>query len=105
MSQSHAVTMSDEDNVLWLISAIHQFGRWLMTLMACSKETAEEFCWLFALNNVNPFAHNKVVDSMWPIMLTLLVNNLKSVFQYSGGWSNRTKESQSLVPYLDILVN
>jgi len=31
--------------------------------------------------------------------------NPKSVFQYSAGWSNRTKEPQSLAPYLDILVD
>ena len=62
-------------------------------------------------DGVNPFAHNKVSYSMWPIMLSLL--NLPRNMRYHFGSillvgiipSNGTQEPRSLNPYLEILVD
>ena len=62
-------------------------------------------------DGVNPFSHNKVSYSMWPIMLSLL--NLPRNIRYHFGSillvgiipSNGSQEPQSLNPYLEILVD
>ena len=62
-------------------------------------------------DGVNPFSHNKVSYSMWPIMITLL--NLPRKFRNRFGSilltgiipANGTKEPKNLNPYLDILVD
>ena len=62
-------------------------------------------------DGVNPFAHNRVSYSMWPIMLSLL--NLPRNMRYQFGSiflvgiipSNGTQEPHSLNPYLEILVD
>ena len=62
-------------------------------------------------DGVNPFAHNKVVYSMWPIMLTLLnlprkIRNLFSSILLVGIVpANGSKEPHNLNPYIDILVD
>lgn len=61
-------------------------------------------------DGVNPFAHNKVSYSMWPIMLTLLNlprhlrNKFASIMFVGIVPSNGAQEPQSLNPYLDVLV-
>ena len=62
-------------------------------------------------DGVNPFSHNKVSYSMWPIMLSLL--NLPRNIRYHFGSimlvgiipSNGMQEPRSLNPYLEILVD
>lgn len=62
-------------------------------------------------DGVNPFAHNKVVYSMWPIMLTLL--NLPRRIRHQFGSilligivpSNGSQEPKSLNPYLEVMVD
>ena len=62
-------------------------------------------------DGVNPFAHNRVSYSMWPIMLTLLNlprnlrNRFSSILLVGIVPSNGPHEPQSLQPYLDILVD
>ena len=62
-------------------------------------------------DGVNPFAHNKVSYSMWPVMLTLLNlprrirNRFASILLVGIIPANGTKEPQNLNPYLDILVD
>lgn len=62
-------------------------------------------------DGVNPFSHNRVSYSMWPIMLTLLnlprkLRNLFSSILLVGIVpSNGSQEPRSLDPYLDILVD
>lgn len=59
-------------------------------------------------DGVNPFAHNRVVYSMWPIMLTLLnlpwklFSNILLVGIVPG---NEGKEAKSLDPFLEVLVD
>ena len=67
----------------------------------------------FALctDGVNPFSHNRVAYSMWPIMLTLLnlprdIRNLfSSIFLVGIIPGNGTQEPKNLDPYMDILVD
>ena len=62
-------------------------------------------------DGVNPFAHNKVSYSMWPIMLTLLNlprrirNHFGSILLVGIIPSNGSHEPKSLNPYLEILVD
>lgn len=62
-------------------------------------------------DGVNPFAHNKVTYSMWPIMLTLLNlprhmrNRFASILLVGIVPGNGSQEAKSLNPYLDILVD
>ena len=62
-------------------------------------------------DGVNPFAHNRVSYSMWPIMLTLLNlprhlrNRFASIMLVGIIPSNGSHEPQSLNPYLDVLVD
>ena len=65
----------------------------------------------FCTDGVNPFAHNKVSYSMWPIMMTLLNlprkmrNRFGSILLAGIIPGNGTKEALHLDPYLDILVD
>ena len=62
-------------------------------------------------DGVNPFAHNRVSYSMWPIMLTLLNlprkwrNRFASILLVGIVPSNGPQEAHSLNPYLDVLVD
>lgn len=62
-------------------------------------------------DGVNPFTHNKVTHSMWPIMLTLLNlprnmrNRFSSILLVGIVPSNGSQEPHLLNPYLDILVD
>ena len=61
-------------------------------------------------DGVNPFAHNKVTYSMWPIMLTLLNlprksrNRFGSIMLQGIIPGNGTKEMYNINPYIDIMV-
>lgn len=61
-------------------------------------------------DGVNPFAHNKVSYSMWPIMLTLLNlprkirNRFSSILLVGIIPANGTKEPHNLNPYIDIIL-
>jgi len=67
----------------------------------------------FALctDGVNPFFHNHIAYSMWPIMLTLLnfqryiCNSYNSIFVAGMIPGNGTHEPKNLDPYMEILVN
>ena len=62
-------------------------------------------------DGVNPFAHNRVSYSMWPIMLTLLNlprklrNRFASILLVGIVPSNGAQEPHSLNPYLNVLVD
>ena len=62
-------------------------------------------------DGVNPFAHNRVQYSMWPIMLTLLNlprnlrNRFASILLVGIVPSNGAQEPHSLDPYLHVLVD
>jgi len=108
--QSHTVTRSDEDDVMF---DIHHSSAWKAAYDpdGLFKGDPRGISLAFCTDGVNPFAHNKVVHSMWPIMLTLLnlprrIRNLFSSILLVGIIpSNGSKEPQSLAPYLDILVD
>ena len=65
----------------------------------------------FCTDGVNPFSHNRVAYSMWPIMLTLLNlprkirNSFSSIFLLGIIPGNGTQEPKSLEPYLDVAVD
>ena len=67
----------------------------------------------FALctDGVNPFSHNRVAYSMWPIMLTLLNlprnirNSFSSMFLVGIIPSNGAQEPKHLDPYLDVVID
>lgn len=65
----------------------------------------------FCTDGVNPFAHNKVTYSMWPLMMTLLNlprklrNRFSSILLVGVIPGNGTKEAFHLDPYIDILVD
>ena len=62
-------------------------------------------------DGVNPFAHNRVVYSMWPIMLTILNlprrlrNRFTNIVLVGIIPGNEAKEAKSLDPYLEVLVD
>ena len=62
-------------------------------------------------DGVNPFAHNKVSYSMWPIMMTILNlprkmrNHFGSILLVGIVPGNGTQEPHNIHPYLDILVD
>ena len=108
--QSHAVIRSNEDDDMF---DIHQSPVWKAAYdqEGLFKGDSRGISLAFCTDGVNPFAHNKVAFSMWPIMLTLLnlprkVRNLFSSILLVGIIpSNGSKEPQSLTPYLDVLVD
>ena len=110
MLQSHTVTRSDEDNVMF---DIHHSSAWKGAYDpdGLFEGDPRGISLAFCTDGVNPFAHNKVVHSMWPVMLTLLnlprqIRNLFSSILLVGIIpSNGSKEPQSLAPYLDIMVD
>ena len=55
-------------------------------------------------DEVNPFSHNKVSYSMWPIVLAILNRERYSFVMVGIVPGNGNKEANSLDPYLDILV-
>jgi len=65
----------------------------------------------FCTDGVNPFSHNKVVYSMWPMLLTLLnyprnVRNLfGSIFLLGIIPGNESSEPKSIDPYVAILTD
>ena len=108
--QSHTLIRSNEENDMF---DIHQSPVWNAAYdqEGLFKGDSRGISLAFCTDGVNPFAHNKVVFSMWPIMLTLLnlpcrIRNLFSSILLVGIIpSNGSKEPQSLIPYLDVLVD
>jgi len=72
--------------------------RWQGSLALCTE-------------GVNPFNHNKVTYSMWPIMLTILNlprkvrNHLGNILLVGIVPANGSREAHNLNSYLDILVD
>ena len=106
--QSHAV-LRESDHIY----DIHQSAAWNDAYKVGGLFGGDKRGISLALctDGVNPFAHNKVAYSMWPIMLTLLnlPRNMRNIF---GSIllvgiipSNGSKEPHFLTPYLDILVD
>ena len=107
--QSHP---GEEENSSSSIYDIHDSPVWKK---AYSKDGIFEGdrCGLsFALctDGVNPFSHNHVTYSMWPIMLNLLNlprnnrNLFNNIFLMGIIPGNGTKELKSLDPYIDVIV-
>lgn len=65
----------------------------------------------FNTDGVNPYSHNKVSYSMWPMILTLLNLPRSKRHLFGNVWlvatipGNGTKEPNSLDPYLDVMVD
>ena len=65
----------------------------------------------FNTDGVNPYSHNRVSYSMWPIILTVLNFPIEIRYTFGNFWlvgtipGNGTKEPNTLDPYLDILVD
>ena len=108
--QSHCIVHDYDDDIIF---DIHQSVSW-KTAYSCNgmfKEDYRGISLALCVDGVNPFAHNRVSYSMWPIMLTLL--NLPRILRNKFGSimlvgiipSNGAQEPQSLNPYLDILVD
>ena len=95
--------------VLYMIYINLQLGMMLIRLVAFLEEI-KGISLALCTDGVNPFAHNKVTYSMWPIMLTLLnlPRNMRNLFAnillVGIIPSNGPKDPQSLTPYLDVLV-
>ena len=66
---------------------------------------------VYPLLSVNPFSHNRVAYSMWPIMLTLLNpprhmrNCFNSMFLLGIIPGNGSKQPKNLDPYLEVVVD
>ena len=108
--QSHAVVHDPKDNH---VVDIHQSLAWKK---AYDKDGLFEgdprgIALALCTDGVNPFAHNRVSYSMWPIMLTLLNlprnlrNRFASIMLVGIVPSNGSQEPKSLNPYLEILVD
>ena len=108
--QSHAVLRESDESSIY---DIHQSTAWNDAYRVDGLFGGDKRGISLALctDGVNPFAHNKVAYSMWPIMLTLLnlpryMRNLfASILLVGIIPSNGSKEPHSLTPYLDVLVD
>jgi len=107
--QSHCIVQDDNNSIF----DIHQSLFWKRVYSTTGIFQGDHRGISLALctDGVNPFAHNKVSYSMWPIILTLLNlprsirNKFASIMLVGIIPGNRAQESQSLNPYLDILVD
>ena len=107
--QSHCVVQDDDDTIY----DIYQSVAWRKAYSreGIFKEDPRGVLLALCTDGVNPFAHNKVLYSMWPIMLTLLNlprnlrNKYTSIRLVGIVPSNGAQEPHSLNPYLDILVD
>lgn len=65
----------------------------------------------FCTDGVNPFSHNRVSYSMWPMMLTLLNlprelrNSFSSIFLLGIVTGNGSQEPKSIDPYIEVVVD
>ena len=65
----------------------------------------------FCTDGVNPFSHNRVTYSMWPMMLTLLNlpremrNSFSSILLLGIVPGNGTHEPQTLDPYTEVMID
>jgi hypothetical protein len=108
--QSHATNNLSENSTVF---DIHQSEAWTEAYSNSGifKGDPRGVSLSLCTDGVNPFAHNKVTYSMWPIMLTLLNlprsmrNRFASILLVGIVPANGTKEPQDLNPYLDILVD
>ena len=108
--QSHATVQDNENNSIF---DIHQSATWrrFYDSTGLFKGDGRGVSLALCTDGVNPFAHNKVSYSMWPIMLTLLNlprrlrSRFASIMLVGIIPSNRGQEPRSLNPYLNILVD
>ena len=107
--QTHCVVQDtdDDDDTIY---DIHQSEAWRKAYSkeGIFKEDHRGISLALCTDGVNPFAHNKISYSMWPIMLTLLNlprNKYASIILVGIVPSNGAQEPHSLNPYLDILVD
>ena len=107
--QSHCAVRGSNDSIY----DIHQSASWkrAYSVNGVFKENHRGISLALCTDGVNPFAHNKVTYSMWPIMLTLLNlprrlrNKYASIMLVGIVPSNGAQEPYSLNPYMDILVD
>ena len=65
----------------------------------------------FSTDGVNPFSHNRITYSMWPIMLTLLNlpreirNDFGSILLLGIIPGNGSQEPKNLDPYLEVFID
>lgn len=105
--QTHLTEKTDEMN------DIHDSPSWrrAYSLQGVFAGDTRGLSLALCTDGVNPFNHNKVSYSMWPIMLTIL-NLPRKVRNHFGNIllvgivpANKSKEPHNLNPYLDILVD
>ena len=105
--QSHATIKNSDTNSVF---DLHESWGWKSAYSSNGvfKGDPRGVSLALCTDGVNPFAHNKVSYSMWPIMLTLLNlprfmrNRFASILLVGIVPSNGSK---SLNPYLDVLVD
>ena len=108
--QSHATIKNTDTNSLF---DLHESWGWksAYSINGVFKGDPRGISLALCSDGVNPFAHNKVAYSMWPIMLTLLNlprhmrNRFASILLVGIVPSNGSQEAHSLNPYLDVLVD
>ena len=108
-SQSHATIKNSADNFYDL----HESLGWksAYSIDRVFQGDPRGISLALSSDGVNPFAHNKVTYSMWPIMLTLLDlsrhmrNRFAGILLVGIVPSNGSQEPYSLNSYLDILVD
>ena len=107
--QSHAMQDDNQD----CIYDIHQSPTWKSAYQpdGIFKGDPRGISLALSTDGVNPFAHNRVHYSMWPLMLTLLNlprrlrNKFSSIMLVGIVPGNGSQEPQSLDPFLDVLVD
>ncbi len=106
--QSHGSRTSNESTMLF---DIQDSPIWKETYKKIFLGDRNGICLALNTDGVNPYKHNKVSYSMWPIMITLL--NLPSHLRtsFNNIWlvgiipPNGPKEPLTLDPYLEIVVD
>ena len=107
--QAHGLHCNDDGRIY----DIHSSSTWKLAYSSDGQFTNDSRGISFAFNTdgVNPYSHNKVCYSMWPIILTILNLPRRIRHTFDNVWlvgtvsGNGTKEPNNLDPYLSILVD
>lgn len=89
---------------------IHQSPTWGKAY-SCHGRFGGDLLFGFCTDGVNPFSHNRVNYSMWPMMLTLfdlpreLRSSFNSIFLLGIIPGNGSFEPKNVDPYMEVLVD
>ena len=97
--------------MITVIYDIHNAPVWKQVFEGVFDNDPRGIAFSLCTDGVNPFSHQRVTYSMWPIMMTLLNlprhirNSFSNIVLLGIIPGSGKKEPQSLSPYLDVVVD